>query len=160
WFITPDGALDVEAWNRGTTIYMPDGKATLYPAVPSEGAASLLPAVERPSVVFTVRIDAAGKPSLEGAVRAKVRSRAKLAYETVKPADLPADFAELSRRIERAADDRGAARVDAPEQELAIDANGHFALSFRPQQEAELQNASVSLAANLAIADTLLVHRT
>src|SRR5947208_2902858 len=117
WFISTNGALDVEAWNRGTTIYMPDGKASLYPGVLSEGAASLLPAVERPSVVFTVRIDAAGKPSLDGAVRAKVRSRAKLAYETAKPGDLPADFAELSRRIEQAGDSRGAARVDAPQQE-------------------------------------------
>jgi len=33
-------------------------------------------------------------------------------------------------------------------------------LAFRPQQEAELQNASLSLAANLAIADALLAHRT
>ena len=111
-------------------------------------------------MVFTVRIDAAGKPSLDGAVRAKVRSRAKLAYETVKPDDLPADFAELSRRIEQAGDIRGAARVDAPQQELAVDAEGHFTLSFRPQLQAELQNASLSLAANLAIADALLAHRT
>jgi len=126
----------------------------------SEGAASLLPNVERPSVVFTVRIDPAGKSSLDGAVRALIRSRAKLAYETVRPDDLPADFSELSRRIERAEDARGAARVDEPEQLLSRDAAGHFTLEFRPQLEAETQNASLSLAANLAIADALLAHRT
>jgi exoribonuclease R len=159
WFVSPNGTLDVEAWARGTTIYMPDGKASLYPGLLSEGAASLLPNVERPSVVFTVRLDPAGKSSLDGATRAIIQSRTKLAYESVQPVDLPADFAELSRRIEQAEDARCAARVDAPQQELVIDAAGHFALRFRPQVEAETQNAALSLAANLAIADTLLAHR-
>jgi len=160
WFVGPDGALDKEAWNRGETIYLPDGKASLYPKRLSEGAASLLPNVERPAVVFSVRIDPAGKSSLDGAVRAIIRSRAKLAYETVTPADLPDGFDELSRRIEAAEDARGAARVDAPEQEVTEDAEGHFTLAFRPQLPSEVANAALSLAANLAIADALLAHKT
>ena len=160
WFVSANGAVDLEAWTRGTTIYMPDGKASLYPPGLSEGAASLLPGVERPSVVFRVRIDPTGKAVLDGAVRAVIRSRSKLAYETVTPADLSPDFAELSRRIEQAEDVRGAARVDAPEQQLGVDASGYYALEFRPQNPAEVQNAAMSLAANLAIADLLLAHRT
>lgn len=160
WFVSSKGALDTEAWARGETIYMPGGRASLYPELLSEGAASLLPNVDRPSVVFTVRIDPDGKASLDSATPAIVRSRAKLAYENVRPEDLPADFAELSRRIEAAEDARGAARVEAPEQELTVDASGHFTLSFRPQLEAEVQNAALSLAANLAIAEALLAHRT
>jgi VacB/RNase II family 3'-5' exoribonuclease len=160
WFVSPDDALDREAWNRGETIYLPDGKASLYPRRLSEGAASLLPQVDRPAVVFSVRIDAAGKSSLEGAVRAVIRSRAKLAYESVTPADLPDGFDELSRRIEAAEDARGAARVDAPEQEVTVDAQGHFTLAFRPQLPSEVANAALSLAANLAIADAMLAHKT
>ena len=160
WFLASNDALDVEAWSRGTTIYMPDCKASLYPQQLSEGAASLLPGVERPSAVFSVRIDPAGMASLDGALRAVIRSRAKLAYENVAAADLPPDFAELSRRIEQAEDVRGAARVNAPEQELGVDPAGHFTLGFRPQLQAEVQNAAMSLAANLAIADVLLAHRT
>ena len=160
WFVGPNDALDLAAWDRGETIYMPDGKASLYPVRLSEGAASLLPNVDRPSVVFTVRIDPSGKASLDGAVRALVRSRAKLAYETVTTADLPSGFSELSQRIEQAEDARGASRVDAPEQELVDDGSGHFSLEFRPQLQAEQQNAAMSLAANLAIADVLLAHRT
>src|SRR5206468_1090459 len=121
WFVGTDGALDIEGWGRGETIYMPDGKASLYPEVLSQGAASLLPNVERPSVVFSVKIDSVGKASLDAATRAIVRSRAKLSYENVQPAELPRDFAELSRRIEQAEDARGANRVDAPEQELIVD---------------------------------------
>lgn len=160
WFVSSGDPVDREAWERGETIYMPDGKASLYPLGLSEGAASLLPAVERPSVIFTVRIDPSGKSSLQGATRAMIRSRAKLAYETVAPADLPSGFAELSRRIEQAEDARGASRVDAPEQELVLVSPGRFSLEFRPQLEAEQQNAALSLAANLAIADALLAHRT
>ena len=160
WFVAPDGGLDTEAWKRGETIYLPDGKASLYPQVLSEGAASLLPEVERPAVVFTVRIDGSGKSALDAATRGLIRSRAKLAYETVTDADLPDGFAELSRRIEAAEDSRGAARVDAPEQEVAIDPAGHVTLAFRPQLQSEVQNAALSLAANLAIADALLAHGT
>jgi exoribonuclease R len=159
WFVL-HGALDTEAWKRGETIYLPDGKASLYPQVLSEGAASLLPGVERPAVIFTVKIDGDGKSSLEAARRGVIRSRAKLAYENVQDTDLPDGFAELSRRIEAAEDSRGAARVDAPEQEVSIDAGGHVALAFRPQLQSEVDNAALSLAANLAIADALLAHRT
>lgn len=160
WFVTSNDLLDLEAWRRGETIYMPDSRASLYPTLLSEGAASLLPGVERAAVVFSVRVDPAGKTSLDGAVRAVIKSKARLAYETVTPDDLPPDFAELSRRIEQAEDARGAARVDEPEQLLQQDAAGHFKLEFRPQAPAEVQNAAMSLAANLAIADQLLAHRT
>ena len=159
-FVQPDGALDREAWTRGETLYLPDGKASLYPPVLSEGAASLLPNVDRPAVILTVRIDGEGKSTLDGAERGMIRSRAKLAYETVRPTDLPDGFEELSRRIAAAEDARGAARVDAPEQEVAIGADGSFTLAFRPQLESEVRNAAMSLAANLAIADALLAHRT
>jgi len=160
WFVTADDPLDLEAWQRGETIYLPDGKASLYPPRLCEDAASLLPNVDRPAVVFTVRIDPDGKSSLDGAVSAVVRSRAKLAYETVTSADVPDGFDEIARRIGQAEDARGAARVDAPEQEVTIDPAGGFTLAFRPQLQSEVSNAAMSLAANLAIADVLLAHRT
>jgi VacB/RNase II family 3'-5' exoribonuclease len=160
WFVAASDAVDVEAWGRGETIYMPDRKASLYPPILSEAAASLLPNVDRPSVVFTVRIDPAGKSSLDAAARATIRSRAKLAYESVQPADLPDGFSELSQRIADAEQARGAVRVDAPEQELTVGSDGNFSLEFRPQLLSEQQNAALSLAANLAVADLLLAHRT
>lgn len=160
FFVDKGDAIDREAWARGTTIYLPDGKASVYPPLLSEGAASLLPKVDRPAVVFTVRIDPDGHSSIDGAVRAVIRSGAKLGYENVTARDLPAGFAELSCRIERAEDARGAERIEAPEQELVDDSAGGYALRFRAQLEAETQNAAMSLAANLAIADALLAHRT
>jgi exoribonuclease R len=160
WFVAPGGALDAEAWRRGTTLYLPDGKAGLYPPALSEGAASLLPDGPRPAAIFTVRVGADGTARLDGAERAIVRSRAKLAYETVRDADLPEGFAELTDRLQAAEARRGAARVDPPAQEVTALPGGGFALAFAPRLEAEDRNASLSLAANMAVAEVLLQHRT
>ena len=114
WFVDDGDPIDVEAWRRGATQYLPDGKAGLYPPVLGEGAASLLPDSPRPAVVFTVRVDRDGSVLLDAVERAVIRSRAKLAYDSVRPADLPADFADLAMRIRDAEDRRGASRVDPP----------------------------------------------
>jgi len=160
WFVRDGDPVDTEAWARGETTYLPDGKASLHPQVLSEAAASLLPDGPRPAVVFTTRVAADGAVRLDGVERAMVRSRAKLGYETVREDELPAGFAELARRIEAAGDARGAARVDPPEQEVERDAAGHFTLRLRPLALAERRNAALSLATNLAVADALYAAKT
>lgn len=160
WFVGEGDPIDAEAWARGETSYLPDGKAGLYPRVLSEAAASLLPDGPRPAMVFTSRIDPAGKAVLQGVERAVIRSRAKLAYDSVRSDELPAGFAEIARRLAEADDARGAARVDPPEQEVERDASGHFTLRLRPLSWAERQNAALSLATNLAVADALFAAGT
>ena len=160
WFVADDDPVDREAWKRGVTTYLPDGKASLYPPMLSEKAASLLPDGPRASVVLTVRVAADGEARLEAAGRAVIRSRAKLAYATVRDEDLPPGFADLAARIAAAEDRRGAARVDPPEQEVERDAAGRLVLDFRPYSQAEARNAALSLAANLAVADAMLAAET
>ncbi|HEX8239067.1 MAG TPA: RNB domain-containing ribonuclease [Allosphingosinicella sp.] len=160
WFVDDGGEIDREAWKRGTTQYLPDGKAGLYPPVLGECAASLLPGGPRPSIIFTVRIAPDGSAHLDGAERAVIRNRAKLAYDSVRNSDLPAGFAKLSRRIQSAEAERGAARVNPPAQEIAAVGDGRYELLFRPPLESEVRNAALSLATNLAIADLLQANRT
>jgi exoribonuclease R len=160
WFVDDGGVIDAEAWRRGATQYLPDGKASLYPHVLSQGAASLLPGGPRPAVVFTVRVAPDGEAQLDGAERALIRSAAKLAYDAVQVSDLPAEFAELSDRVQIAEARRGAARVDPPEQEVADLGDDRLQLRFRPRLETEDRNAALSLSANLAIAQALQAHAT
>jgi exoribonuclease R len=160
WFVDDGGPIDVEAWTRGETLYLPDGKAPLYPPVLSQGAASLLPDGPRPAVVFTVRVAPDGGVKLDGAERAVIRSQTKLAYESVTDADVPAGFADLARRIAAAEDARGAARVDPPQQEVDAVPGGGYELAFRPYTPSEDRNAAMSLATNMAIADALQAHHT
>ncbi|MGX8013905.1 RNB domain-containing ribonuclease [Mesorhizobium sp. ORM8.1] len=160
WFVEDGDAVDLEAWTRGETLYLPDGKAGLYPPVIAEAAASLLPDGPRPAVIFTVRVAEDGAVRLDGAERAIIQNRAKLAYDSVKASDVPAGFAELARRMAANEERRGASRVDPPEQEVERLADGSFQLSFRPILQSEQDNAALSLAANMAIADAMLAHKT
>ncbi len=159
WFVADGDSLDREAWQRGTTMYLPDGKVPLYPPTLSERAASLLPDGPRPAVVFTVRLGADGEPTLDGVERAVVRSRAKLAYETVTDADLSPLLPEFSARMAAGDAARGAARVDSPEQQVTEE-NGGFRLEVRPRLVSEERNAALSLATNLAVAQALLAAHT
>ena len=155
WFVDDGDAVDVEAWKRGETIYLPDGKAGLYPQILSERAASLLPDGPRPAIIFTVRLDPEGNARLDGAERALIRSRAKLAYDRVTDLDLPPTFAAFAARMDAAEAARGAARVDPPEQEVEALGDARYSLAFRPLLASERHNAALSLSANLAIAAAL-----
>jgi exoribonuclease R len=159
WFVRGDDPLDREAWARGTTMYLPDGKVSLYPTELSEGAASLLPNGPRPAVVFVVRLDSAGLPRLDGVERAVVQSRAKLAYDSVTSAELPPEMPEFAARMAAADAIRGAARVEPPEQEVERDGDT-YRIAYRPRLASESANAAMSLATNLAVADALLQAKT
>ena len=160
WFVDDGNALDDEAWQRGATQYLPDGKAGLYPPVLAEGAASLLPDGPRPAIVFHVRVNSDGLSMLDGAERSLIESRAKLAYETVRPAQLPAAFPELARRIAAAEDARGASRVEPPEQVVRATNGGGYEIEFQPRLQSEVDNSAMSLATNLAVADALFAAGT
>ena len=158
-FAAPGGAIDREAWRRGVTVYLPGAKVSLYPPLLSEGAASLLPDGPRPAILFTVRVDSTGGPRLEAVERALIRSRAKLGYASVRDSDLSPEFFELAHRVQAAETARGAARVDPPQQEV-VAVPGGYGLDFRPMSVIEQANASLSLAANLAVAEALLAAGT
>jgi exoribonuclease R len=158
WFVRHGDPIDREAWRRGVTVCMPHERAGLHPPRIAEDAGSLLPGSPKPAVVFVVRIAPDGSVTLDGVERAMVRNRAKLAYSTVTPADLPDSFPELARRFEIGESARGADRIQMPEQEvvrISQDKGHGFELRFRPRNDAETQNAAMSLATNMAIADAL-----
>ena len=155
WFVQPGDPLDVEAFERAVTVYLPDRRATLYPPILSR---RVPPACCPTSIVrqWCSRCGSrpTGSTSLDGVERAIVRNQAKLAYDAVAPSDLPDGFDELHRRIEAAEAARGAPRVEFPEQEIDV-TDGGYALRFRPRLTSEEHNAALSLATNLAVADAL-----
>src|SRR4029077_14068716 len=83
-FVAPGGALDREAFARGVTLYLPDGRAPLYPDDLGEGVASLLPGVDRPALLWTFDLDVRANASATRCVRATVRSRAARSYAEVQ----------------------------------------------------------------------------
>jgi exoribonuclease R len=147
-FVRPGGALDRETTGRGVTLYLPDGRIPLHPAVLSEGAASLLPDQVRPAVVWTVRLAADATPLDVRIERATVRSRQQLSYPEVEAGARPEALTALEAfgtvRAERVLE-RGGIDLDVPEQEVERTGDGGWRLVLRAQTPAERHNAQVSL---------------
>lgn len=157
-FVTPGGALDVEAHRRVQTFYFPDDRVPLHPAVLSEGAASLLPDRTAPALLWRIDLDEDGRTVATDVRRALVRSRAKLDYAGVQnlidagtaeePLALLKDIGLLRERQEV---ERGGISLNVPEQEIVVQ-DGRYGLTFRAPLPAEGWNAQISLLTGMAAA--------
>lgn len=165
-FVTPGGALDTEAQRRVTTLYFPDGKVPLHPAVLSEGAASLLPGQTRSALLWRFDLDSAGRVETTDVRRALVRSRARLDYAGVQraidsgTAEEPlALLREIGRLRETLEQERGGISLNVPEQEI-VARDGSYTLAYRAPLPADGWNAQISLMAGMAAAELMLAAGT
>ncbi|MGV9979195.1 RNB domain-containing ribonuclease [Micromonospora wenchangensis] len=163
--VRPGGPLEEETWRRGQTVYLPDGNVPLHPHTLSEGAASLLPDVDRAAVLWTIDLDADGATVAVGLERALVRSRAKLDYPGVQVAAdaglLPDPIAllpEIGALLTARGLRRGAVNLPLPEQDVEPDGDG-WRLVLRGPGPMEDHNAQISLLTGMAAADIMLAGR-
>jgi len=180
-FVVPDGAVDAEARRRGLTLYGVDERTPLHPTVLSEGAASLLPGVDRRAALWTVQLDADGEIVGAHVERAVVRSRRQLSYDELQAVlddPVPAvraarderagtpgtpdlrTVAELlrtvgTRRLERERA-RGGVSLDVPEQVVVTHDDGTTTLEFRSVLPVESWNAQLSLLTGIAAAHLMI----
>ncbi|MEV6693974.1 RNB domain-containing ribonuclease [Micromonospora sp. NPDC051196] len=160
--VRPGGALEEETWRRGQTVYLPDGNVPLHPHSLGEGAASLLPDVDRAAVLWTIDLDADGATTAVRLERALVRSRAQLDYPGVQAdADagrLPEPIAllpEIGALLTARGLRRGAINLPIPEQDVEADGDG-WRLVLRAPVPMEEHNAQISLLTGMAAADLML----
>ena len=161
-FVPAGGAVDAEARQRGVTVYLPDGRVPLHPPAISEGAASLLPGEQRPALLWTLKLDAAGDLTDARVERAIVRSVRAYGYVEAQhlldegKADdvlvLLREVGRLRRELEVA---RGGVSLELPEQE-AVDVDGHLELRLRASLDVESWNAQISLMTGMAAAQLML----
>ncbi len=162
-FITPGDPIDLEAHERGETLYGADSKVPLHPPAISEDAGSLLPDEVRPALLWTIRVDAQGEGTDVHVERALVRSRAKLSYEGAQAMLDDGTASETlllvkeigEKRIVRDAA-RGGVSLPLPDQEIDI-ADGHWRLEYRSLLPIEEWNAQISLLTGFGAA-TLMVY--
>src|SRR6478609_7128615 len=160
-FVRPGGAIDVEAHQRGLTIYCPDARVPLTPTVLSEDAASLLAGVDRPAVVWTVELDADGEGTSVDVRRARVRSRAQLSFDDAqRMIDAGTDeqlglLREVGRLRQARERDRGGMSVTLPDQEV-VARNGSYELAYGSPMPVEDWNAQMSLLTGAAAAELML----
>ncbi|WP_435298686.1 RNB domain-containing ribonuclease [Timonella sp. A28] len=176
-FVHAGGALDAEAHKRGMTLYAPTERTPLHPPALSEDVASLLPEQTRPAAVWTIDVDDDGHMLTKHVKRGLVRSRARLSYgqaqdivdahtNKTNPPNLVSLSNELldtvlhlaivgpqRQHIEQA---RGGVSLNVPEQEVHVDDEHGFGLSFRTVKDIENWNAQISLLTGMAAAQLML----
>ena len=164
-FVSPGDPVDLEAHRRGETLYGADSKVPLHPKVLSEGAASLLPDVVRPALLWTIKVDATGEGTDITVERARVRSTAKLDYERAQKViddgsaseslQLLAEVGKL--RLAREAG-RGGVSLPLPEQEIDV-SDDTWQLEFRNLLPVEEWNAQISLLTGFGAASLMVRAR-
>lgn len=148
-FLEPGGVIDLEARERGTTLYSPDMRTPLHPPVISEDRASLLPGSEKPSLVWTIDLDEAGMPIDARLERATVQVREAIPYlEAQRRIDAGDDALGLLKTIGQLRQDREAERggvsLNLPGQEV-VEVNGTYSLAYDTSVPVEGWNAQISL---------------
>ena len=150
-FVVPDSLVAAESLERGQTIYLPDEPARLHPEELSEGSASLLPGVDRPAVLWTFELDAAGEVDAAHVERVLVRSVARLDYEGVH-ADMQAGtvhpsvalLEEVGRLRQQSSLRRHAINLRLPSVRVVGDGDT-FELVIEPRHPVMDYNSEISL---------------
>ncbi len=159
-WVKPGGAIDLESQARGFTMYSPDSRSPLHPKAISEDAASLLPDLDRQSLLWTIDLDERGEIVDANLERALVRSRAKLSYRAAE--DLIADGDDMLNTLKQVGLLREALEVerDAVSLRLAsqevVPTETGFALEYDESLPIEGWNAQISLLTGIAAAKIMM----
>lgn len=143
-YVTPQSALDREAYQRGTSVYFPHFVIPMLPERLSNGLCSLNPKVDRLCMVCDIRLSRAGKITGYEFYPAVMHSQARLTYNQVnayfdnpKNETLPSDLVHnpevtksidtlyaLYQILDKKRDERGAMAFDTAETYIKFDENG------------------------------------
>lgn len=164
-FVAPSSPVDEESRRRGVTLYLPDARSPLHPPALSEGAASLLPGVDRPALLWRLEVDSSGALTSGRVRRALVRSRAQLDYPAAQAAldagvggsdDPLVLLAACGRDLAAAEQARGGVSLPLPEQAVVDRPGGGYRLAWRTPLPVEGWNAQLSLLCGRAAANLML----
>jgi ribonuclease R len=168
-YVRPGSPLDVEARERGTSVYFPNRVLPMLPEALSNGLCSLKPEEDRLCLCCELRVADDGRITRSRFFEGVMRSAARLTYRDVgefldKPAARHAPKLERLRErllalhgvyksFIRARSGRGALELDTPELKLKFDEQGRVAaLVEYPRNDAHRLIEECMVAANVAAA--------
>ena len=136
-FVTEGGVLDIEARQRGNSVYFPRKVVPMLPEVLSNGVCSLQEGQDRLVRTALIDYDADGNVVAERFANGVIRSAKRLTYRQAqgiidgatggydsKVVDLVRQMDALARRIEKRRRQAGMLHLDMPEVELVLDDQG------------------------------------
>ncbi len=171
-FVRPKSPLDREAYQRGTSVYLPDRVVPMLPELISNALASLQPRKVRYTKTVFIEFTAEGLRVATEVHRAAMKSRRRLTYEQVDdfledPASwrrrlgapvhgLLGRMHELAMVLRRRRIERGALELALPEVKVELDKRGRVTGARVVEHTVSHQIIEeFMLAANEAVADTL-----
>lgn len=170
YYVTEGSALDAEAYERGTSVYLVDRVIPMIPHRLSNGICSLNPQVDRLAISCEMEITPQGIVVNHEIFPSVIRTTERMTYTNVRKIlersdeavleryhDLIPFFdlmAELAHILEKRRQERGAIDFDFTEAKIIVDEQGKPTdVVIRERTEAERLIESFMLAANETIAE-------
>jgi ribonuclease R len=170
-YVPAGSAVDVQARERATSVYVPGAVEPMLPPELSNDACSLVPQRERLAVTTELELAGAKVRSAQF-YRSLIRSDARLDYERVdrifagdEAAEQPwaaplAAARAAAAALQHAREQRGALAVDSEEPEFVFDERGNIAeIRARAQTESHRLIEHLMIATNEAVASLLARQR-
>jgi ribonuclease R len=172
-YVREGGALDQEAYLRGTSVYFPDRVVPMLPHALSSDVCSLVEGQDRLTQTVVIDLDARGRVEKAVFHDGVIRSAARLSYQQAQaivdgdrearerfaplvPSLLAMD--ELAKLMRGRRYERGSLDFDLPEPKLVLDAQGEMTGIVRHERLGSMRLIEeFMLAANEAVAEEL--HR-
>ncbi|MBS4456678.1 ribonuclease R [Tuanshanicoccus lijuaniae] len=167
-YVTEGSALDREAFERGTSVYLTDRVVPMLPQRLSNGICSLHANEDRLTLTCEMTIDAYGAVINYAIYPSIINSSYRMTYDNVNKmlagddvlnreyneiVDMIEEMAELHHILEAKRHRRGALDFDAPEAKIIVDESGHpLEIQLRERQVAERLIESFMLCANETVA--------
>lgn len=135
-FVRPGSAIDLEAFNRGTSVYLVDRVLPMLPEVLSGDLCSLKSGADRLTISVLLEMDGTGTVTGVDYAPAVIRSRHGLSYEHaqeiidgVRPAKAElreslVQLRDLARALRKRRQARGGLDFDLPESRVVVNAAG------------------------------------
>lgn len=170
WYVKPNSPLDLEAYERGNSVYFPDRVVPMLPEALSNGWCSLVPHEERPCMAAHLWIDKNGNLIKHQFIRGLMKSHARLTYDQVqaardgKPDDITGPLMKkvidplygAYEVLNRAREERGVLDLDLPEKKIIIGEDGKVEkVTPRERFDSHKLIEEFMILANVAAAETL-----
>ncbi|QKG85844.1 ribonuclease R [Kroppenstedtia pulmonis] len=170
YYVREGSALDREAYNRGTSVYLVDRVIPMLPPRLSNGICSLNPKVDRLAMTCDMEMNQEGQLVHHEIYPSVIRSDERMTYSDMKKIlvdedeeliqryrHLVADFrlmAHLSKTLRQRRFERGAIDFDFPEAKIKVDEQGKpTEIVKRPSTIAEQMIEEFMLAANETVSE-------
>lgn len=165
-YVKPDSDLDINAAERGNSVYLPDRVIPMLPEVLSNGLCSLNPRLARLAMVCDMKVSRSGKVTGFEFYEAVIRSWQRLTYERVQEfldegaldvepevCQSLTELNQLYQAFRQARENRGALDFDTHEAALELENNRVKAIHPVHRLDAHRLIEEAMIAANVCAAE-------